>query len=325
MTRLGDLGEFGFIDRIRRQVSTSEQVIEGIGDDCAVLDFHGQKMLVSTDLFLEDIHFRPSAASYEDIGWKAAAGCLSDIAAMGGTPRFMLVSLAAPAGTNADDLEDLYTGYLAMCGKAGAVLVGGDTTRCQGGITIDSIVIGEAVGGRYLTRGGAKPGDLLVVTGFPGKSAAGLHAQENGHAAPKLLHAHHKPTPRIAEGQWLAKCEAVHAMLDVSDGLVQDAGHLTEKSGVGLDIDRASLPIGKDLEDYCAAHKLDVSEFAMAGGEAYELLFALDPKALPNVSDDFGKEFALGLTVVGRFTDAHEEVRVDGKTPRSRGFDHFGK
>ncbi|HJP35839.1 MAG TPA: thiamine-phosphate kinase [Gammaproteobacteria bacterium] len=317
------MGEFQFINRVKKLVGTTEQVIEGIGDDCAVLDFNGQTLLVSTDLFIEDIHFRRSAASFEDIGWKAAAGCLSDIAAMGGAPRFMLLSLAAPADADTVDLEDLYAGFLGMCGDAGAVLVGGDTTRSERGITLDAIVIGEAIEGRYLTRGGAKPGDLLAVTGFPGMSAAGLYAQENGHDAPALVKAHHRPVPRIAEGRWLAKHAEVRAMLDLSDGLIQDAGHLAERASLGLEIDRAKLPIGQELEDYCAAHGLDPSEFAMAGGEAYELLFAIDPEAAPAFANDFAEQFDLGLSVVGEFTDRYTEVQIDGKIPESQGFDHF--
>ena len=323
MTRLGDLGEFQFIDRVKKLVSNSENVVEGIGDDCAVLDFHGQTLLVSTDLFIEGIHFRREASSFEDIGWKAAAGCLSDIAAMGGAPRFMLLSLAAPPDTSAHDLENLYTGFLGVCEDAGAVLVGGDTSRSEKGITLDAVVIGEALEGCYLTRGGAQPGDLLAVTGFPGRSAAGLHAQENGHDAPELLEAHHRPVPRIAEGQWLAKRIEVRAMLDVSDGLIQDAGHLAKKSGLGLDIDSAALPIGQDLEDYCAAHELGPIEFAMAGGEAYELLFVIDPAAATALKEDFCEEFSMGLSVVGEFSANHAEVRVDNKTPKFRGFDHF--
>jgi hypothetical protein len=158
MRCLSDVGEFGFIERLARMVPASPYVVEGIGDDCAVLRVADRLMLVSTDLFVEGIHFRREGVTAPDIGWKAASACLSDIAAMGGAPLYCLTSLACPASEGTGYIEDVYRGMLSAMSRFGTAIVGGDTTRSTGGITLDVIAIGEAIGGRYLPRRGAKAG-----------------------------------------------------------------------------------------------------------------------------------------------------------------------
>lgn len=324
MATLSDLGEFNFIERIARLISASPQVIEGIGDDCAVLAIGDRLLLVSCDLSIENIHFRRSAATPEDIGWKAAASALSDIAAMGGQPLFALVALAAPPDTDPAELEALFQGMVEATEHCNAIIVGGDTTRSENGITIDVTVIGEAPQGRYLTRKGAQPGDLLVITGSPGLSAAGLHAQAGGQETPALHRAHYHPLPRVREGQWLCKNDAIHALIDTSDGLTQDAGHIAERSGLGIEITSAKLPIDNHLSEYCARHNLDPFPLALTGGEDYELAFALDKEQADEILQAFQGEFSLNATIVGEFTQAFQGVRVDGRSPRLTGFDHFG-
>ncbi|MCH7909166.1 MAG: thiamine-phosphate kinase [Candidatus Hydrogenedentes bacterium] len=323
MTTLGDLGEFGFIDRLAKALPADPNVELGIGDDCAVIDLGGTPWLVTTDMALEDVHFRWGAADSASIGWKVAASNLSDIAAMGGVPRFALVSVAAPPETDVAELEAVYQGISELLQQHGACIVGGDTARAVEGCVIDLTLIGALHEGRYLSRSGARPGDCLMMTGFPGRAAGGLHAQENGIDAPTLLAAHHRPVPRVNEGQWLCNQAAVHAMIDISDGVAQDAGHVADASGLGVDIHTKSLPVDSDLARYATAQGLDVQVLMLGGGEEYELALAVEPGAAEELAATFQKTFALPLTAIGAFSDAFQGVRVDGTPSDASGFDHF--
>lgn len=318
-----DVGEFGFIDRLARLIPASPYVLEGIGDDCAVFRVSDRILLVSSDLCIENVHFRRERVAAADIGWKAAAACLSDIAAMGGAPLYCLTSLACPPSERTGFIEEIYQGMLSAMSRFGAVIVGGDTTRSDGGVTLDVTVIGEAVGGRYLRRRGAKIGDHIVVTGTLGSSAAGLHALTHGIDHPALIDAHMYPSPRILEGQWLCARPEVHAMLDISDGLCQDAGHLSKASRLGIDLYPERLPVAPGLARYCEEHKLDPMALMLTGGEDYELAFAIDAGESDLTLDAFHHEFRVETTVVGTVTDAWTGVRVHGETPASPGFDHF--
>lgn len=324
MTTVGSTGEFGLIARIARLVPSAPSVIEGIGDDCAILRAGERILLVTCDLSIENVHWRRADVSPESIGYKAAASALSDIAAMGGSPLFCLVSLACPGDTEVSFVEKLYDGILDAAAQCGAAIVGGDTTRSTEGIVLDIIAIGEPVE-RYLTRKGAAPGDALAVTGRLGLAAAGLHALENRAAAPGLVHAHYHPVPRFFEGQWLSACPDVHAMLDISDGLLQDAGHLAQAAGLGINIDPARLPVDAELAAYCAAQGVDPLDFILSGGEDYELAFAVAPERLDEVLAAFRRQFHTEIAVIGSFTEHSREVTVLGATPRAGGFDHFAR
>lgn len=323
MRCMSDVGEFGFIDRISRLIPTSPYVIEGIGDDCAVLRVSDRIVLVSSDLCIENIHFRRERVTASDIGWKAAASCLSDIAAMGGAPLYCLVSLACPPSERTAYIEDIYQGMLSVMSRFGTVIVGGDTTRSADGITIDVIVIGEAIGNRYLRRRGAKVGDHVVVSGDLGSSAAGLHALSNGIENHDLVRAHMYPNPRVLEGQWLCARPEIHAMMDISDGLCQDAGHLAAASRLGIDLYPDRLPVASALARYCGEHNLNALPFMLSGGEDYELIFAVDARRSDEILEDFHHEFRVQTTVVGTVTDAWTGVRVHGEPPETTGFDHF--
>lgn len=323
MIRVNDIGEFGLIDRIARLLPRSPNVLEGIGDDCAVVRLSDRTLLVSTDLSIEEIHFRRNYSEPEDIGWKAAASSLSDIAAMGGTPLFCLTSLACPPETEVAFIERVYQGMASAASRFGATIVGGDTSRTHGPITLDVTVAGEARGGRYLRRKGARIGDLLAATGHLGLSAAGLHAIENARSAPTLVHIHNHPSPRIPEGQWLVESTATHAMIDISDGLIQDAGHLAEASQFGINLFPDRLPVYPPLARYCDEHSLDPQTFMLRGGEDYELLFAIGASESKRMLEEFHRQFRTVVTVVGEFTDAWSGVRIDGQEPGDGGFDHF--
>ncbi len=323
MRCLSDVGEFGFIDRISRLIPSSPYVIEGIGDDCAVLRVSDRIVLVTSDLCIENVHFRRDRVAASDIGWKAAAACISDIAAMGGAPLYCLVSIACPPSERTSYIEDLYQGMLSAMSRFGTVIVGGDTTRSNDGISIDVIAIGEAIGNRFLRRRGAKVGDYIVVTGDLGSSAAGLHALINGVDDKELIRAHMYPNPRVLEGQWLCARSEVHAMMDISDGLCQDMGHLAQASRLGIDLEPERLPVTPALARYCGEHGLDPLPLMLSGGEDYELVFAIDARSAEKILEDFHHEFRVQTTVVGTVTDAWTGVRIHGESPASIGFDHF--
>ncbi len=295
-----------------------------MGDDCAVVRLGERTLFLTCDAALQDVHFSREMAAPEDIGWRAAAAALSDIAAMGGAPLFVLVTLAMPAESDAQWMERLFAGLAGATEAAGAALVGGDTTRSDGGLVIDVMVLGEPAGKRYLLRKGAQPGDLLIVTGWPGRSAAGLLALQQGAYAPELAAAHLRPRPRIAEGQWLAGWPTTHAMLDLSDGLVQDAGHLAEASHCGIDIDSDAVPVCEALESLCATLGRDPLGLALSGGEDYELAFAATPRMAHVLTEEYARIFRAPATIVGRFTEEHQSVLVDGKPLAQGGWDHFG-
>jgi len=324
MSTLGEIGEFGLIRRLDQILPSAPAVIEGIGDDCAVLRVFDRKLLVSCDLLVEDVHFRRDAASPQDIGWKAAMASLSDIAAMGGAPLFALTALACPADTDAAFLEGLYYGLSDALWQSGAAVVGGDTAASPERITMDVTVLGEAISDRYLTRRGAQVGDLLGVTGRLGRSAAGLAALRSGYDAPALVAAHHHPVARLAEGQWLSACPDAHAMIDVSDGFAQDVGHLAEAAKLGVDIDPERLPADAELAGYCEEQGYEPLGFVLTGGEDYELAFAIAPDDAERCLDGFRREFGTPVSLVGAFTDAWHGVRIAGEPPpQQAGFDHF--
>ncbi|MBI1318462.1 MAG: thiamine-phosphate kinase [Candidatus Hydrogenedens sp.] len=322
MTTLSELGEFGFIARVTADLPTGGEVLAGIGDDCAVVRNGGTVLLFSCDASIEDVHFARTHCAPYDVGWKAMASAFSDIAAMGGVARYALASLACPPDTPIELLDELSKGAYECVAACGAVLLGGDTTRSPGPIMLDVNVIGEAPDGRYLLRSGAKPGDILAHTGSLGRSAAGLAALQRGDAPSDFTRAHLHPVPRLREGQWLAAGDAVHAMMDISDGLAQDAGHLAEASGASVDIDSNAVDTA-GIEELAVALGAEPLDWALAGGEDYELLVAVEAGAFAQVQRDFEREFGLPLTAVGRFAAGQPAVTVDGATRGGAGFDHF--
>lgn len=317
------LGEFGLIDRVTRVLQAPGCTVVGIGDDCAVLQVGDRVLLATCDASVEDVHFSQAYASPEDIGWKAAATALSDIAAMGGRPLFLLITLACPANATVEFVEGLYRGLQSATGHAGGGIVGGDTTRSNQGYVIDVTVIGEPAGARYLLRSGAREGDLLAVTGWPGRSSAGLLALQSGLDAPELAAAHLRPVPRMREGQWLAAQAGAHALIDVSDGLLQDAGHLAERSELGVDMAPGLLPIAESLAGVGETLGPAPEHFILAGGEDYELAVALEPNGASTLCQEFERAFGIPLTVVGRFSAAWSGVRLGGEPIAEGGYDHF--
>lgn len=326
-----DLGEIPFIDRLRRRLSQAEGVELGLGDDCASLaGFDRGRLLVTTDLLLEDVHFRLTTTTPEQLGHKMLAVNLSDVAAMGGTPRFFLCALGVPADLEVEIIERMYEGALSLADRFEVALVGGDTNRSESGLVLAVTVMASPPKRGALTRAGARAGDVVMVTGTLGDSALGLKILEEDRATTphlpafeQLTRRHLEPTPRIDAGRALAADRLAHAMIDVSDGLAIDATHLAVESGVGIEIDPAAIPLSPELQ--AVAHELDLDAVAIAaaGGEDYELLFAAAPRHVAEIEDSL-RRLGVPVSVVGRVTERAGEVLIGDRPARElRGYQHF--
>jgi thiamine-monophosphate kinase len=332
-------GELELIRRIRAATvgAGAPGVRTGIGDDTAVLQFTaGAAVLATTDLLLERVHFRRPQASARDIGWKAAAVNLSDIAAMGGVPRFALVALAVPASTELDDVEAFYAGMLEVARPHGVAIVGGDTSSSPYGWMVNVTVLGEHTGTPRL-RSEARSGDLIAVTGRLGASAAGLavlaHGRDDARAAglgaraeTEVLRAHHRPVPRVAEGRWLGAAAGVHAMIDCSDGIATDLAHVCRESSVAARVELARLPVSAAVDETARVLGADSRRWAAAGGEDYELLISCDPAAADGLARGLADATGTPLTVIGRIERGAGVAFVDatGETVNvGTGWEHF--
>ncbi len=279
---IAELGEFGLIAKLTEALPVHPALELGIGDDAAILKRHPERLLVTTDLLVEDVHFRRSTTSAADLGHKSLAVNLSDIAAMGGRPLAAFISLALPKSLPVSWATALYRGMRKLADECGVALAGGDTTGSPGPIIINVALIGMAQGKTILRRDGAHQGNSLWVCGDLGYSAAGLHALENGLRAPAAFRlAHKRPQARLAEGLALAKSGRCTSCLDVSDGLLGDLQHILDRSGIGAEIDLAALPIPANLQRFANRHKLDPLQLVLNGGEDYALLFTLTGKRAP--------------------------------------------
>ena len=282
--RIAELGEFGLIERIARLTGEPRGAVVGIGDDAAVLDTGGPRLVLATiDIQVEGRHFVKERTTARELGRRTAAINLSDIGAMGGEPRWALVSLALPPDLDVGWVDDLYAGLTEELGGYGAAVIGGNLSSSDS-IVLDLALLGEVERGRVLTRGGARPGDAVFVTGSLGASAAGRAALDMAldasyPATAACIRAHLTPTPRVREGAAIAATGLATAMLDLSDGLSSDIGHLCDQSGVGVALNIGALPISAQARAVASWLKLRPLELAVAGGEDYELLFTAPPEA----------------------------------------------
>ena len=330
---LRELGERGFIDRVRRRLrAPGPGVIVGLGDDAAVVALAGRTLLLTTDALLEGVHFRRGTATLRDIGAKALAVNLSDIAAMGGEPRWALLALGMPPDLSVADVDELYAGLGETADRHGVSLVGGDTTAAPAGLVLSLTVVGE-VEGAPLRRQGAQPGDAILVTGTLGAAAAGLAVLEHGagsaasEAAETVRRAHRRPTPRVAEGSLIRASGTATAMIDLSDGLATDLGHILEESRVGAVVRLADLPIDDATRAVARAHAVDEIEWAVSGGEDYELLFTADRRHAAALARDVTLKTGTPVRIVGEIAPAAEGLKfldAEGRPHAARpGFDHF--
>jgi thiamine-monophosphate kinase len=331
--------EFSFINKIRqRAVAASASLTLGIGDDAAIWREHaGRERLITTDLLIEDVHFKLDYTPLACLGHKTLAVSLSDIAAMGGKPEFALLSLGLPKSQISNlAWQDFFDSYFALAAKHGVTLIGGDTSSSPDKLVIDSIVIGSCEQGKAIQRSGAQAGDAIYVTGELGASATGLELLLRGERYDETanneqqtaIRAHLLPQPRLAFAQALHGL--AHALLDVSDGLAQDLTHICEESGVNAVIAFDAVPIA-DCVSLIRPTKEDAFALAISGGEDYELLLtanADDEEALLNLA----AAYQLRLTRIGEIIARHPPrpepqlflctaTRVD--LLAVKGYDHF--
>ncbi|GAA4370431.1 thiamine-phosphate kinase [Actinomadura verrucosospora] len=304
MGTIGELGEFGLIGRLTRRLPQGPAVRLGPGDDAAVIAAPDGRVVATTDLLVEGRHFRLDWSGPYDIGRKAAAQNLADVVAMGANPTALLVGFAAPPATRADWAERLYDGLADECRAAGASVAGGDVVAAPR-VTLAITALGDLGGAAPLTRSGARPGDVVAVRGRLGFAAAGLALLEAGRDGPEeLIAAHRRPEPPYTAGEE-ARTHGATALLDVSDGLVQDLGHIAAASGVRIDLDSASVPVPEILGP-------DGLRRALTGGEdhAFAGTYPADAVLPPSWR-------RIGTVAEGA------GVRVDGHPPPPGAWDHF--
>ncbi len=314
---VGDLGEFGLIAAIQQLLPPDDNLLVAGGDDAAVLRVPDGRVVATTDLLVEGRHFRRDWSEAADVGVKAAAQNLADVAAMGAQPRTLLVGLACPGDLPADWVLEMIGGMAAECAKAGASIAGGDVTAADC-IMLGITALGDLAGQQPVTRAGARPGDLVAVAGRLGWSAAGLALLQSGITASddrelaEVLTAHRRPQPPYPAGPAAARAGAT-AMVDVSDGLLQDLGHIAAASGVCVNVHSASLPVSEPVTAAATLLQAHWQEWVLAGGEDHALAAAFPA----------GSSLPAGWMVIGDVREG-EGVLVDGEIHVGRaGWDHF--
>lgn len=309
------LGEFGLIEEIKKWVSPLTSTLSprgrglgegivGIGDDTAVFRAQsGMNQLLTIDTLVENVDFIKTQAAPEQIGWKALGINLSDIAAMGGIPKVAVVSLSLPPPTTVDFVKGFYQGIRKLAQKFGVSIVGGDLSRAKV-ISSSIALLGESNPKFTIYRKGAKIGDFICVTGRLGGSILGKHLNF---------------TPRIKEGQFLAK-QGISAMIDISDGLQQDLKHMTDESRVGGMIDERKIPISKETLKLARGDRRRALQHALSDGEDFELLFTISEDRLYRLEKAWKKKFKLELTQIGRIV-ARKNTTLEMR--KRLGFQHF--
>lgn len=318
--KVKQVGEFGLIDLIRQDTLVQKDtVVAGIGDDAAVLRPDPRQLqLLTTDMLVEEIHFKLDTISPRQLGFKAMAVNFSDIAAMGGSPRHAVVSLAAGPDTDAEWIIGLYDGMKAICREFGVNIVGGDTVASPAGIVINVAVLGEVLPDRVLLRSGARIGDRVFVTGTLGDSSAGLDMLSRPEwrrqtFSERLKKAHLEPMPKVLAAQVIAACGAT-SMNDISDGLASEANEIAGASRVGIRIRAQQVPISPELRQAARLTGRDAMEYALYGGEDYELLFTIPPGRVPELGATAAGSV---LTQVGEVTEAGSGVLLVDDLGRS--------
>ena len=323
-SQVRDVGEFPLIRRLRGRLPNDARVTLGVGDDCAALKLPGTS-LFTTDTLVENVHFRREWTSFEMLGKKAFAVNASDIIAMGGEPSFALLSMCIPPTDAVEDLDSFFDGFLAAASEQNVALIGGNMSAAPV-LMISVTLIGHAPHG-IIIRSGAQVGDDVYVSGTLGDAALGIKLFQEGRndASAEAVKARFLcPTIRYALARAIAAKQLVSAMLDVSDGLLQDLGHMCEESQCGAMIDAPTLPLS---EGYCAILGAEDWDSALTGGENYELLFAASAEhreALQAVSEQSG----CPITRIGSIVPNEEGIQVrdaHGRsyTPARTGHDHF--
>lgn len=333
---VSELGERGLIERIRQRLPPPpSHLLVGPGDDAAVIaGERGAFQILTTDALVEGIHFDRRFSSPADIGHKALAVNVSDVAAMGGTAQVALLSLMLPDSTTVEAVDGVLDGLLALASGLKIALAGGNITRSPGPLIIDVTVMGFAKPRKVLTRSGGKPGDVLYVSGTIGAAAAGLdwlRANESRHAEPSTpaiadcVSRHRRPEPRTRLGSALGRMRAASACMDLSDGLADAVHQIADASGTGARIDAARLPVHPGAVEWFSSGDADPLDRSIRGGDDYELLFSVPPRRRGRLRGVSHAIRGLALTPVGELTSNRtiELVRDGVATPLPTGFSHF--
>jgi thiamine-monophosphate kinase len=311
-TSVAELGEFGLIVRITAGRSLPPGTVVGPGDDAAVLAAADRRVVVSTDTLVEGVHFQLDWSTPHQVGRKAVAASLADIAAMGAVPTALVVGLAVPGHSSVSTVDELSAGMWEEAGRLEVGIVGGDVVSCSE-LVVSVTALGDLQGRKAVTRSGARIGDVLGLRGRLGWSAAGLAVLRRGFRSPlAVVGAHRVPEPPYHAGPQAARAGAT-AMIDISDGLLADAGHIAESSGVGINLDSAAVPVAQRLIEVAAALGADARHWVLTGGEDHALLACFPAEVgLPE-----------GWTRLGVVQQGHG-VTVDGRPYEGPGgWEHF--
>lgn len=325
-------GEFALVRRIRELVGApGGATLVGIGDDAAVFEPSGELELFTCDAFVEGVHFQREYASFPEVGAKCMLANVSDIAAMGGFPTRAAVSVCVPEGVSESDVVALYEGMLGVSHRYGIEIVGGDVVSSPEVLVVSIALLGSVGRERLVTRGGAVPGDALLVTGSLGGSEAGLRA-----LAAKLpgegrveeaKRRHLVPEARIEEAQAFIDVATPRAMIDISDGLSADVSHIAEESGVGVRIWRQRIPVAPSAVDVAGRLGIDPLELALASGEEFELLIAIPMSEVERTIEHVSAVTGTDVTLIGEIVDASEGTVIVGsdgtsEALRRTGYEH---
>jgi thiamine-monophosphate kinase len=334
---VSEIGERALIERIRQRLPPPPpELIVGPGDDAAVVSGErGAFQILTTDAVIEGIHFDFRFSTPADVGYKALAVNVSDVAAMGGTARVALLSLMLPAATLTQTVDDLLDGFLSLAAPLKLALAGGNISRSPGPLIVDVTVVGSAKPRKVLTRGGGKAGDGLFVSGTVGAGAAGLgwlrtHAAggdpgESDPAIADCVQRHRRPEPRSRLGALLGRTRTASACMDLSDGLADAVRQLSEASGTGARIDGARVPVHPGAAAWFRSAGKDPLEASIVGGDDYELLFAVPPRRAGRLRGVVRLLRGLQVTRIGELTTngSIELMRDSGPSPLPAGFSHF--
>jgi len=338
--KISEIGEFGLIERISKNtIINPKNIILGIGDDCAAYYTSPDKIVLATcDMLVENIHFTLSTCSPRQLGRKAMTVNISDIAAMGGIPRHALFSLGTASSTSVEFIDQLADGMKEEAKLFEVNIVGGDTVRSPLGLVINITLIGEVETDLIIRRDTANPGDLIMVTGELGGSAAGL-ALLLGEGKASLVspgifrevkEAHLSPIPEIEEGRIIAQNKLATAMIDISDGLSSDLTRICEASRVGAKVYASQIPLLPAAESVAKLLKKNPLDFALYGGEDYKLLFTVSPEKVEIARNLLYTELKTKVTEVGVIREEQEGIKLkdlQGKVAdlQPKGYNHFSK
>ncbi len=324
---ISDVGEFGFIDAIREDtIFSPDSVVVGIGDDGAVYKTtEGMEQIAVIDTMVEGSHFIiGKTASWYDVGYKAVASNLSDIAAMGGIPTHIVLSTAISPHREMEELTALYDGMKDICRQFGVNIIGGDTVLSSGAMVITVAAFGEIETGKAICRSGAKPGDVVAVSHSIGNSAGGLDVLLAGASGyDQLRRAHQFPVPQISLGRKLVKYGG-HGLNDISDGLASESNEIAKASGVDLYLNKEAIPVSSELRQWAAEQGKDVWQFVFNGGEDYELIFTMAPQDFDTL-----RRICPYVTVIGSVRKGTGRVFLQSQDQESlllpTGWNHFHK